>query len=529
MSCEPSRFKMTVTLRLPKNTRRVNPSVFDKFILNHIGEENVEFLRPLARAYEWELRLKIEAIREKLLRMGKTKIKRWICWIYPFSTSEVRGYIHWLPNAISNDTVKEFLSQYGQVLFVENRTPPNWNSTIANESRYYALYLEERARRWDIPHFKKFDNFLCLITVRGRRPACFHCRAWGHKKSQCKTREIKFNSYCRKSHCSESSIRNEDNVNVIGKEVETTSAISSYTVTTLADQQVCMESEPSIAITSTSVIDNTSKVCIKSEATVSSSFSTNASFILQACTENEPSTALSSLPVANGISQIYFENEPSISTVINSTACNESEPAAASSSTTASFVTPQVLTEEPAATSSSTTASIVIPQMLTEGELAAASSSTAPQVLTEEPAATSSSTTASIVIPQMLTEGELAAASSSTASFVTPLVRTKSKQDAASIFNSSTPITLEVCIEKKVNVESSSISSTESASHFCIENEGTNTSNSQRKTDSTSRVCSVWKPTDDITIEKQIFLAIHYLDKWKKAIDELTESRLQIQ
>ncbi|GFY46753.1 CCHC-type domain-containing protein [Trichonephila inaurata madagascariensis] len=488
---------MAVTLRLPKNTRRVNPSVFNKFILKHIGEEHVEILRPLARDNEWELRLKIEAIREKLLRMGKTKIKRWICWIYPFCSLEVRGYIHWLPNAISNDTVKEFLSQYGQVLFVENRTPPNWNSTIANESRYYALYLEDKARRWDIPHFKKFDNFLCLITVRGRKPACFHCRAWGHKKSQCKAREIKFNSYCRKPHCSESSIRNEeDNVNVIGNEVETISAASSSTITTLADQQVGMESEPSIAISSTSVIDSTSEVCIKSEATVSSSFITNVSLTLQACTENEPSTALISLPAANGTSQICSENEPS-------------------SSTTASFVTPQVLTEgEPAAASSSTTASFVTPQVLTEGEPAAAST------------AASSSTTASFVTPQVLTEGEPAAASSSTASFVTPVACTESKQDAASISNSATPITPEVCIEKKVNVESSSISSTENTSHFCIENEGTNKFNSLRESVSPSRVCFVWKPTDDddIKMEKQIFLAIHYLGKWKKEMDELTES-----
>ncbi|GFQ72055.1 CCHC-type domain-containing protein [Trichonephila clavata] len=562
MPYDPSRFKMTVTLRLPKKTKRVNPSIFDNFILKQVGKENVEILRPLSRSNEWELVLKSEAIREKLLRMGKAKIKKWTCWIFPFCSMEIRGHIHWLPNAISNDEVKEFLSQYGQVIFVENRTPPNWDSTIANESRYYALYLDERVRKWDIPHFKKFNNFLCLITIRGRTPACFHCRVWGHKKSQCKTRQIKFDSYCHQPHCSESGIQNElDNTYIISNDVETTSGASSSTITSLVEQQVCMEGESFIANNSTSVKDNTSEIYAKIEATYSTSFPISASLTSQACAENEHSTALISLTVANGTSQICFENKPSISTLITSTECNEieqyaasslntaslvtpqirteSEPAASSNSITVSFATPQVCTEgEPAAAFSSTTASLVTPQVHTEGEPAAASSSTTdslviPQVHTEgESAVASSSTTASLVTPQVHTEGESAVASSSTtASLVTPQVHTEGEQAAETISNSAIlEDAPEVCIKKEVNIEFSSTTSAEGTPQICSEKEASNNSYSESETVSTSRDCFVWKPTDDdIKLEKQIFLAIHILGKWKMATDELTESRLQIQ
>lgn len=434
MSGDPSHFNMTVILRLPKNTKEVRPSILDKFILKYVGEENVELLRPFTLPNEWELELKSEVIREKLLRMEKTKIKKWTCWILPFSILEVRGYVHWLPIAISNDTVKEFLSQYGQVVFVENRTPHNWESTIANESRYYALYLNERMQRSDIPHFKKFEDFLCFITVRGRRPACIHCRALGHKKSQCEIRQMKFSSYCRKQRYSANDIRIEQESSNI---IESTSDSSSTTTNSLVTKQVCIEREPSIE----PMVDSTSQVCIKSEASAPSSYIKTPSLIFQVCTENE----LSSVDEA---SQICLKNEPSTS--ITSTSYFETEQSTASNPTIATLVPTQ----------------------------------TCP----------------------------------------------KSETSTTSNSNSTILTTSEVCTENEANLECSSVISIDSTSQISIENQGIDNSNTEEAMVGSSRVSSAWESADDdIELEKQIFLAIHYLGKWKMAIDKLIDDRLKIQ
>ncbi|GFS58275.1 CCHC-type domain-containing protein, partial [Trichonephila inaurata madagascariensis] len=198
---DSSRYALSLRFQFPKFSKGFHPEYFEEFVEEHVGDENLVCIGRLNFPNEWQMQLRSKEIREKLIRWGKTKIKNRSCWIYPLGTSEIRGFIHWLPNTVPNQKLKDFLSRFGEVLFVENQKQSLWNGKVLSDSRYYALYLRAGQSMDDLPHFHTFDDFLSLITVRGRNPACFHCKEIGHRKNECKKFKDKLNSYCqRPSH-----------------------------------------------------------------------------------------------------------------------------------------------------------------------------------------------------------------------------------------------------------------------------------------------------------------------------------------
>ncbi|GFT23616.1 CCHC-type domain-containing protein [Nephila pilipes] len=425
MTEDLSRFAMSVILKLPKHPKRAKPSIFNKFIYKYIGEENIEILRPLTRPYEWELVLKSKDIREKLLRIRKTKVKKLTCSIIPFSTSEIRGSILWLPSAVSNDIVKEFLSQYGQIIFVEYRNNQNWDRTIGNETRYYSLYLHENVRKSDIPHFKKFGEFQCLITVHGRRPECFYCKGWGHKKSECKLHQKKLNSLCRRPPYSRSDASNESKA---GTNVASYSSTASF-----VSSQVFTESESS-ASSSTTMFDGTVELCIKSKSSDAS----------------------------------------------NSTS-----------------------------TSSSSTSTALVPT----SEVCAVSKCTAYKSTTVADTSQISSDNEPLAL---------------TSTLITSQVCSKSQSSVTS-FTADTSVVLQNCSENELNAAFNPIILGNSNSQDCTEDGNSCKSISKDATVSTSQVCPIWSSVNNkIGIEKQIFMAIQYLDQWKIDLAKSIEDSFKI-
>ncbi|XP_055940276.1 uncharacterized protein LOC129969649 isoform X1 [Argiope bruennichi] len=193
---EDSRLNMSILLQFPKFSRGFRITDFDEFVQESIGVENLDFFGRLAYPNQWQIRLTDPETRERLIRTGRTRIKNRSCWMYPLNQQEIRGFVYWLPNSVTNDQLTEHLKLYGEVLFVESEERIVKDRRIQSDTRYYGLLLPHGTIKDDLPHFLKINGFLCLVVVRGRKPACFHCKEVGHRRAECLQYKAKLISYC---------------------------------------------------------------------------------------------------------------------------------------------------------------------------------------------------------------------------------------------------------------------------------------------------------------------------------------------
>ncbi|GIY04185.1 CCHC-type domain-containing protein [Caerostris darwini] len=191
-------FKNSVRIQFAKFSKGYQYSDFDEFVQEYVGEENLVALGRLSRPNEWEMVLSSGNMSEQLIHMGKTRIKRRSCWIYPMNQDEIRGFIHWLPTSLPNERIKEFLSMYGQVLFIKNEEYKGVKCNIAKEVRYFGLIMMYGNCKETIPHFASIDKMSFLIIIRGRQPACFHCKNLGHIMKDCSKYQEKLKNYCER-------------------------------------------------------------------------------------------------------------------------------------------------------------------------------------------------------------------------------------------------------------------------------------------------------------------------------------------
>ncbi|GBM22322.1 hypothetical protein AVEN_121140-1 [Araneus ventricosus] len=187
----------TIRLEFSKFAKSLKISDFREFVRKYVGEENLEKLENCKYPNLWIMQVKTKEIREKVLRIWKTKIKNKTCWINPYYEYELRGFLHWLPHFISDGDVKRQLSQFGDVLLLENEVHDYWSGEIKSEVKYFGLRLKDGMVKNDLPHFLKFGGYRTLVIVRGRKPACFHCREFGHSKKDCKKYKEKLDEYCK--------------------------------------------------------------------------------------------------------------------------------------------------------------------------------------------------------------------------------------------------------------------------------------------------------------------------------------------
>ncbi|GIX87849.1 CCHC-type domain-containing protein [Caerostris extrusa] len=191
-------FKNSVRIQFAKFSKGYQYTDFEEFVQEYVGEENLVALGRLSRPNEWEMVLSSGNMSEQLIYMGKTRIKRRSCWIYPMNQNEIRGFIHWLPSSLPNERIKEFLSMYGQVLFIKNEEYKGVKSNIGKEVRYFGLIMMYGNCKETIPHFASIDKMSFLIIIRGRQPACFHCKNLGHIMKDCSKYKEKLQNYCER-------------------------------------------------------------------------------------------------------------------------------------------------------------------------------------------------------------------------------------------------------------------------------------------------------------------------------------------
>ncbi|GIY15078.1 CCHC-type domain-containing protein [Caerostris darwini] len=195
---KPTGFANSFRIQFPKFAKHFSSSDFEDFVKEHVGIENVKSLGRLQYPNEWYMEVKNPDIREKLIRFGKMKIKNRSCWISPLCSTEIRGFVHWVPNFVSDEKILNMLAEFGEVLFLDRLKQRYFKGRVNSDSRYFALYLRAGKSKEDLPHFVKIDDFLCLTTVRGRNPVCFFCKQSGHTKVECKKYRDKLNSYCQR-------------------------------------------------------------------------------------------------------------------------------------------------------------------------------------------------------------------------------------------------------------------------------------------------------------------------------------------
>lgn len=192
---DSSTFALSLRLQFPKFSKGFTSSDFEPFVRSHVGESNLVSLGRLSFPNEWQMQVTNKDVRESLIRLGRTKINTRTCWITPLSQSEVRGYIHWIPTAVSNKKLETLLRAYGEVLLMENQKQNKFTCKVESDARYFGLYLKSGKTMDDVPHFIRVENYHGLITIRGRNPACFHCKEIGHRKSECKMFREKVSDY----------------------------------------------------------------------------------------------------------------------------------------------------------------------------------------------------------------------------------------------------------------------------------------------------------------------------------------------
>ncbi|GBM22324.1 hypothetical protein AVEN_121141-1 [Araneus ventricosus] len=195
---ENSPDNMSVLLQFAKFSKGFRISDFDDFVQEFIGVENLDFFGRLAYPNQWQIRLTDPDLRERLIRTGRTRIKNRSCWMYPLNQQEIRGFVHWLPNSVTNDQLREQLQLYGDVLFVESQERIIRGRNVESDHRYFGLILPYGTIKEDLPHFLKINGFLCLVVVRGREPACYHCKEVGHRRAECPKYKAKLISYCNR-------------------------------------------------------------------------------------------------------------------------------------------------------------------------------------------------------------------------------------------------------------------------------------------------------------------------------------------
>ncbi|GFY76948.1 CCHC-type domain-containing protein, partial [Trichonephila inaurata madagascariensis] len=182
---DTSLYESFLRLQFPKFSKGYKPSDFNEFIEEHIGLDKVLSLGRLAFPNEWQMQISDNDIREKLIKMRKTKIKNRSCWIFPLYSSEIRGLILWLPNTVPNTKIEHFLRYFGKVQFVKNETRGTVAGEIESGSRYFGLLLKPEYCKESLPHFLKLEGFTGFINIRGRLAACFFCKEIGHQKVEC--------------------------------------------------------------------------------------------------------------------------------------------------------------------------------------------------------------------------------------------------------------------------------------------------------------------------------------------------------
>ncbi|KAH7966878.1 hypothetical protein HPB49_020222 [Dermacentor silvarum] len=136
----------------------------------------------------WLVKLRTKADKDALLKTGGLQVKGGFCAVIDPIQQDVTVKVHWVDFAVQNESFRQVLSNFGDVLEVSN---DNWSVAgfehATSTTRVVRMRLKEGVVLDDLPHLFKFGSGTVLLVAPGRSPLCLRCRRQGHIRRDCQT------------------------------------------------------------------------------------------------------------------------------------------------------------------------------------------------------------------------------------------------------------------------------------------------------------------------------------------------------
>ncbi|KAH8041483.1 hypothetical protein HPB51_016928 [Rhipicephalus microplus] len=136
----------------------------------------------------WLVKMRSKDDKDALLKTGGLRVKSGFCAIIDPIQHDVTVKIHWVDFAVSNESIRQALGEFGEVLEVsnDNWTVAGFEHTIST-TRVVRLKLKEGVVLEDLPHLFKIGGGTVLLVAPGRAPLCLRCHMQGHIRRDCQT------------------------------------------------------------------------------------------------------------------------------------------------------------------------------------------------------------------------------------------------------------------------------------------------------------------------------------------------------
>ncbi|KAH8036430.1 hypothetical protein HPB51_000470 [Rhipicephalus microplus] len=136
----------------------------------------------------WLAKMRSKDDKEALLKTGGLRVNGGFCAIIDPIQHDVTVKLHWVDFAVSNESVRQALGEFGEVLevFNDNWTVAGFEHAIST-TRVVRLKLKEGVVLEDLPHLFKIGGGTVLLVAPGRAPPCLRCHMQGHIRRDCQT------------------------------------------------------------------------------------------------------------------------------------------------------------------------------------------------------------------------------------------------------------------------------------------------------------------------------------------------------
>ncbi|KAH8036652.1 hypothetical protein HPB51_003438 [Rhipicephalus microplus] len=138
--------------------------------------------------YIWLVKTRSKDDKDALLKTGGLRVKGGFCAIIDPIQHDVTVKIHWIDFAVSNESIRQALGEFGGVLEVskDNWTVAGFEHAIST-TRMVRLKLKEGVVLEDLPHLFMIGGATVLLVAPGRAPLCLRCHMQGHIRRDCQT------------------------------------------------------------------------------------------------------------------------------------------------------------------------------------------------------------------------------------------------------------------------------------------------------------------------------------------------------
>ncbi|KAH7958525.1 hypothetical protein HPB49_002185 [Dermacentor silvarum] len=136
----------------------------------------------------WLVKLRTKADKNALVKTGGLQVKGGFCAVIDPIQQDVTVKVQWVDFAVQNESIRQVLSNFGDVLEVSN---DNWSVAgfehATSATRVVRMRFKEGVVLDDLPHLFKFGSGTVLRVALGRSPLCLRCRRQGHIRRDCQT------------------------------------------------------------------------------------------------------------------------------------------------------------------------------------------------------------------------------------------------------------------------------------------------------------------------------------------------------